>query len=59
MSGAGVFSWLMRRDRIHHRLIGEETQLHRSIYTNMEPYTARPCEANFGGVYNLEFSPDG
>lgn len=60
---SSVFSWLVRRERALRRLAGEEERLHRSIYVNIEPFCAwnktSAAQSQFGGVYNLEFSPDG
>lgn len=60
---SSVFSWLVRRDRAMRCLAGEEARLHRSIYTAVEPFCSwnktTDAQSQFGGVYNLEFSPDG
>lgn len=58
-----VFSWLLKRERGIKHKSGEEETVHKSVYSSVEPYSSwnnssdGPTE--YGGVYNLEFSPDG
>lgn len=61
-----VFSWLTRRERALGQPSGVEERLQRSIYTAVEPFKAwhkqtsnDDAQSKFGGVYNLEFSPNG
>lgn len=57
------FTWLIRRERALRQHVGDEAHLHRSIYTAVEPYSSwnkyADDQTEYGGIYNLEFSPDG
>lgn len=59
-----MFSWLQRRERGLRSLMGEREFTHKSLYMSIEPYSSwnTSCAegpTEYGGVYNLEFSPDG
>lgn len=61
--GMGIFSLYNRRERGLKHNLGYEDQIHKSIYTHLEPYSCWNSNSStgseFGGVYNLEYSPDG
>ncbi|XP_037030882.1 DDB1- and CUL4-associated factor 10 homolog [Bradysia coprophila] len=56
-----IFSWLNKREQGNiNKHIGEEDTIHKSIYSSIEPYNNwTDPSSEHGGVYNLEFSPDG
>uniref|UniRef100_A0A6B2EM11 Putative wd40 repeat-containing protein n=1 Tax=Phlebotomus kandelakii TaxID=1109342 RepID=A0A6B2EM11_9DIPT len=58
-----VFSWLENRSRGFRPRIGDTDRICRSLYSTIEPSDvwAKQNVSNhlWGGVYNLEFSPDG
>uniref|UniRef100_A0A1L8DNM0 Putative wd40 domain protein n=1 Tax=Nyssomyia neivai TaxID=330878 RepID=A0A1L8DNM0_9DIPT len=58
-----LFSWLEHRSRGLQPRIGETDRIWRSLYSTIEPSGAwaKQSVSNhlWGGVYNLEFSPDG
>lgn len=53
----------MRRERGLRLQCGIEDSIYNSIYGAFQPYTSWNSSSNssseYGGVYNLEFSPDG
>lgn len=59
----GLFSMYNRRERGLGHHVGHEDQIHKSIYTHLEPYSCWNSNTDqgseYGGVYNLEYSPDG
>lgn len=59
----GLFSLLQERERGLRPRIGCEDNIYNSIYTAFEPYSCWNSNSDsgteYGGVYNLEFSPDG
>lgn len=58
-----VFSWLQKRERGIKHSCGDEESIHKSVYSSVEPYSswnnADEGPTEYGGVYNLEFSPNG
>lgn len=57
-----VFSWLKRRERGLRSIIGERESIYQSLYIHIDPYNSWNTSSEnseYGGVYNLEFSPDG
>lgn len=61
--GMGIFSLFNKRERGLKHNIGYESQIHKSIYTHLESYSCWNSNldngSEYGGVYNLEYSPDG
>lgn len=59
----GLFSLLLQRERGLKPKYGYEDSIYNSIYTAFEPYSCWNSSSEgcteYGGVYNLEFSPDG
>lgn len=56
-----IFSWLNKREHGSvNKHIGDEDIIYKSIYTSIDPYHSWvDALSEHGGVYNLEFSPDG
>lgn len=57
-----VFSWIQKRERGLRYVNGEEETVHRAVYKSVEPFSSwnsSDLPSAYGGVYNLEFSPDG
>lgn len=59
----GLFSLLLQRERGLKPICGNEDSVYSSIYSSFEPYSCWNSHSDggteYGGVYNLEFSPDG
>lgn len=59
----GLFSLYCNRERGLKNTNGYEDQIHKSIYAHFEPYSCWNSNSDngseYGGVYNLEYSPDG
>ncbi|XP_031640601.1 DDB1- and CUL4-associated factor 10 homolog isoform X2 [Contarinia nasturtii] len=59
----GIFSLYNRRERGLNNYAGLEDQIHKSIYSHLEAYSCWDSDSangsEYGGVYNLEYSPDG
>lgn len=61
----GIFSFYNKRERGIKHNAGFEDKIHKSIYTHLEPYSCwnsnsgNDSNSEYGGVYNLEYSPDG
>lgn len=61
--GMGIFSLYNKRERGLKHTAGYENQIHKSIYSHLESYSYWNSNSEngseYGGVYNLEYSPDG
>lgn len=59
----GLFTLYRNREQGLKHHVGYEDQIHKSIYTHLEPYSCWNSNteqgSEYGGVYNLEYSPDG
>ncbi|CAD7091242.1 unnamed protein product [Hermetia illucens] len=58
------YKWLQRREHGFRPVLGDEDFVHKCIYNSFKLYkTWNSCgktgNSDFGGIFNLEFSPDG
>lgn len=58
-----MFTYIQNRERGLRHSIGYEDLIYKNIYKDLTKYSYWHSSVNktseFGGVYNLEFSPDG
>lgn len=58
-----MFTYVQRRERAIRNSIGYEDRIYKSLYTDLKKFglwhSTVDKTSEFGGVYNLEFSPDG